>query len=104
MSKQKIIDTLIQKGYSEKESERISELALKIKEEMQEGICSFKYLKSDGSERNAVGTLCIGYIPLDKIPTDNKKREQREPNPLIVTYFDLDSTDWRSFKIERLIL
>lgn len=58
------------------------------------GIVKFKYLKKDGSVRQATGTLC-------DVP---KAAGSRPKNYGVVTYFDLDAQEYRSFQSHSLIL
>ena len=67
---------------------------------MQSGIVTFSFWKSDGSIREARGTLNLSLVPEDMHPKGTKSSIV---NWSIVNYFDLDKQEWRSFDICRFI-
>lgn len=71
--------------------------ALKLKARMMRGNVSFFYTKEDGSERFALGSYA-------QAPARDNTGTARKPNPLVLVYFDLFTNDWRSCRIDRLIL
>ena len=75
---------------------------------LQNGIYRFSYFKTDGSIREATGTLNLELIPEKHRPKgDMADGSAREPAPGIFTYYDLyadgDEGGWRSFKCENFI-
>ena len=61
--------------------------------QMKSRIVEFLFMKKDGTARQAFGTLQDEVIlPLIKDATN------REPNPDIVTYYDTEKMQFRSFK------
>lgn len=59
-----------------------------------------QFEKADGTSRYALATRTLKYIPLDQHPFGLKP----ETNPLVVIFYDLLASDWRSFRADRLIL
>ena len=62
----------------------------------------FSYFKTDGSIREAIGTLNPEYIPSDKQPVADN------PSPITphygtFPYFDLGRNSWRSFRLDNFI-
>ena len=75
---------------------------------LQNGVVRFTYWKDDDTIREARGTLNLQWL----VPTAHWPKGAQEPkaksqearvNPSIVTYFDLEKQEWRSFRIERFI-
>ncbi len=64
---------------------------------LTEGSVAFQYRKTNGSIRNAVGTLNG-----DLMPEAESKKTVNTDGPTI-SYYDLESKDWRAFKRENLI-
>jgi len=54
--------------------------------------------KSDGSDRTIIGTKMVDYVP-DFVKTAHKPRKENE---FIVTLFDVEKDEWRSFSLENL--
>lgn len=70
----------------------------KLVRQMREGIARFSFVKkSDGSTRNAIGTLRSGNFEY------NIKNTARKNNPANVKYFDIEKNAFRSFSIQNLI-
>ena len=73
-------------------------------EEMKDKVVSFKFLKSDGTIRDAVGTVCQELIPLVHTEdTEAKSKRERTPNYGVVNYYDTEKQSWRCFKAENII-
>jgi len=71
----------------------------KFKKALHDGKVEFKYIKKNGEERTAKGTLNINIMGSENAPkgtgydiTDNNIR-----------YYDLNSEGWRSFIVDNLI-
>lgn len=55
----------------------------------------FKFIKKNGEEREANGTLNFNAIPETACPSGTQKYE----DPIdVVKYYDLDKEGWRSFR------
>ena len=64
------------------------------------GVYRFSYFKTDGSIREARGTLDLSRIPQDQHP---KGSEIINPKFEIFNYFDLERNAWRSFRLDNFI-
>ena len=67
---------------------------------MQSGIVTFSFWKSDGSIRDARGTLNEHLIPKDDRP---KGTSTAAPNYAVIKYYDIDRKGWREFDIRRFV-
>lgn len=63
------------------------------------GVYRFSYVKTDGSIREARGTLCLDIIPEDKRPKNNEHVPSYDTFP----YYDLEKAAWRSFRLDNFI-
>ena len=71
---------------------------------MRTNTVQFSYFKTDGSIRQARGTLCTDLIPEEKRPKgESREPKKRKENYGAFTYYDLDRDAWRSFKITEFI-
>ena len=68
--------------------------------QLASGIYRFSYFKTDGSIREATGTLNFDLIPSDKLP---KGSNEYQPNYETFPYFDLSRNAWRSFRLDNFI-
>jgi len=71
-----------------------------ILEALQEGIVDLQFKKVNGDLRNMRGTRKMDLVPEEKHP---KGSGISDDNVTIVTLFDLEVEDWRSFRIENLV-
>lgn len=67
---------------------------------LQEGETRFRFMKMDGSLREARGTTNLRLVPADLHPSPIPK--QKHPDN-VIRYFDLDKNWWRSLREETLI-
>lgn len=75
---------------------------------LQKGAVCVTFVKADGTERQMLCTLqpeqlppqTVTAGPVDGIVTENKTRKQPDLHSLRV--FDLDKSEWRSFRFDRL--
>lgn len=80
-----------------------------FRNQLRNGVYRFSYFKSDGSIREARGTLNMELIPEDKRPKGENSSPLRggrvgsEPAPGVFTYYDLIAQGWRSFRCENFI-
>ena len=79
-------------------------------DKLRAGKVEFKYMKKDGSERKAVGTMdpALMDLPEKKTQTDVDKSEKKEVKSRklpadSVFYYDLEAKGFRSFKMENFI-
>ena len=76
---------------------RLAWYFVRFKQRLKEGICTFTFVKQDGSVRGAKGTLHPLLIPDDKKPKRDMSNGAALPNFKSIAYFDLDKQDWRAF-------
>lgn len=74
------------------------ELAEELKVKLQHGKVHFWFLKDNGEEREAYGTLKLSDIPEDKHPKGTGKS-----SPFVIVFFDLEKEAWRSCKNTSII-
>lgn len=75
-----------------------------FRKKLQIGIYDFSYFKTDGSIREARGTLCLDLIPEEHRPKgDMSDGAACEPAPGVFTYYDFIAQGWRSFRCENFI-
>lgn len=67
----------------------------RLKKRMAQEKVKFAYEKVDGTLRYAMGTLQANFL--------GDVKGLREPNPKVLTYYDLDAMAFRCFKVENLI-
>lgn len=67
------------------------------------------FIKADGSERAMRCTTNWDHIPesekikpITEAMIDSAKKPRKEPDPAVFRVFDLDKSEWRSFRIDRL--
>ena len=75
-----------------------------IREFLLDGIIEITFTKVDGTERKMNCTLNYEYIPEDMKPLNLIKGEKVMENLDILKVFDTDKQDWRSFRVENVIL
>jgi hypothetical protein len=70
-----------------------------IKNRLASGDVHFTYRKKDGTEREAYGTRNTDIITInDAMPSGNGSEKTG-----VISYYDLTSNGWRSFKTENFI-
>ena len=75
-----------------------------FRKKLSTGVWRFSYLKTDGSIREAVGTLDFSLIPEDKRPKSlSSAPDVRPENYGTFPYYDLDAAGWRSFRLDNFI-
>ena len=75
------------------ECEKTASMIASCIKEMCSRVVEFYYMKKDGTKRQAFGTLQPEVI----VPLISQS-SNREPNPDLVTYFDTEKNQFRSFK------
>jgi len=80
---------------------------MNYKEILNEREVKFTFLKKDGSERMVRGTTNLTYVPSEKYPKIQNEADPdykpRKVNESVVSYFDLDIGEWRTFIKDNLI-
>lgn len=74
-------------------TENLTEALVSLKNKMHEGVATFTYMKKDGSERVAHGTLNLETMGESNAP----KGTAAYTNDNVTCYFDMDADGWRSF-------
>lgn len=81
-----------------------------FKKKLRSGEVKFKYMKKDGSEREALGTLDPNLMDLPKKVTtseiDKASEKQKKTRKLpadSVFYYDLEAKGFRSFKMSNFV-
>ena len=69
-----------------------------LKNKLLSQIALVKFTKQDGSDREMFCTLLENKIPQEKKPKNVKKSENFD----ILSVFDLEKQDWRSFRVDSL--
>ena len=69
---------------------------------LRTGVWRFSYFKTDGSIREARGTLSPLLIPADKLPSSGASLD-KEKSASSFPYYDLDRCAWRSFDIRNFL-
>lgn len=70
-----------------------------FKKALHNGKVEFKYIKKNGEERTALGTLNIDVMGTENAP----KGTGYEITDTNIRYYDLNSEGWRSFIVDNLI-
>ena len=73
-----------------------------FRKKLQSGVYRFSYFKTDGSIREARGTLDLARLPEDKLPKTGLDPEAVEPVSTF-RYYDLGAAGWRSFRLDNFI-
>lgn len=66
----------------------------RLNKDLHSGNVTFYFEKKDGEIRKATGTLKIDY----------EFKTQNQPNPKVLTYFDIEAGAFRCFKVENFIM
>ena len=78
-----------------------------LREYLTHGVAEFTFIKQDGTERTARGTLNADIIPPSKAPTGKQQAMidagLAKQNYKSISYYDLDKETWRSFSVENLL-
>lgn len=78
-------------GFTRAEALKCAWANAKVRREMINGIANFRFVKVDGTIRQASGTLKGDIIPATS-------EENRKHNPRIQVFFDTEKQEWRCFK------
>jgi hypothetical protein len=76
---------------------------------LQKGTVTVTFVKADGSVRDMKCTLDWEAIPQDRHPGQpsvdgivKESKQRREPDPHSLRVFDVEKSEWRSFRFDRL--
>lgn len=67
-----------------------------LRDLFRDGVVIVEFVKKDGTLRKIVGTLQEQKIPSEKAP----KNVGREKNDDVLAIFDLEKSEWRSFRYD----
>jgi hypothetical protein len=80
-----------------------------IRSLLQKGAITITFTKADGTDREMLCTLDHAQIPeapAKPVPVDGivreSKKPRKEPDPHSIRVFDLEKSEWRSFRFDRL--
>ena len=95
---------IIEEGMERKRAFAQAAKAFHLLEQLGKGEVRFEYLKANGEQRKARGTLCRGVSPeLDSYEFKNDKPDVGQTDFGIIVYFDLDKEEFRSLHIRNLL-
>lgn len=77
---------------------RLQDSVSDLLRELSVGKVNIKYIKADGSVRNAIGTTSTKLIPRYQ----QYKHGKFEEKSRLLFYYDLQKNDWRCFRIDSL--
>ena len=69
------------------------------KNQLGDAICTVKFTKENGDEREMKCTTNMRYIPEEKTPKNSEPNNDRK----LFVVFDTDINEWRSFRFERVL-
>lgn len=72
-----------------------------LKNILQQGEVSVKFIKKDGSERDMRCTLKADLLPEQEVQESTEAK--KEPNPNVLRVWDLEKGAWRSFRLDSII-
>ena len=70
-----------------------------MKTQLGDSICTVKFTKENGDEREMKCTTNLRYIPEEKMPKSDEGNNDRK----LFIVFDTDINEWRSFRYERVL-
>ena len=92
-------EELVTFGLTEKQAEDVMMLESKMMEEA----VKFRFVKKDGTIREAVGTLKRSLMKLADGSLWQPKGEPRPDTVGLMKYWDCERQSWRSFNVEGLV-
>lgn len=78
---------------------KLNNSAISLKRALREYFCGIVYIKSDGSFREAIGTIYIDCIS----PHSRPKGIMKKPDRKTIRYYDIGKEEWRSLRRSALI-
>ena len=82
---------------SEERAMRLAVANLEMVKQMRKESVEFRFRKANGDLRVAHGTLQTDLLP-------KTKGVGKKSSPAVQVFFDMDKNDWRSYRIQTLIL
>lgn len=79
-------------GLSKSEAMKLSWANLRLRGKMKKGVVYFRFMKTDGTVREAFGTLNNGLMPAIK------GTGKKEANDAVQAYFDTACGEFRSYR------
>lgn len=75
-----------------------------LRDLLRESIAEITFTKMDGTIRVLHGTLMPEHLP--PLPTDASLliQSKRDENPKILAVWDMDKEDWRSFRLDTVLM
>ena len=70
-----------------------------MRQQLGESVCTVKFKKEDGTEREGKFTTNSRWIPEEKMPKSDKANNNMD----LFVVFDTEINEWRSFKYDRMI-
>jgi hypothetical protein len=70
-----------------------------LSKQLSENVLEITFTKLDGTERVLNCTLDSNIVP----QSTNEETKSRKPNDAIMSVWDLENNDWRSFRIENVV-
>jgi hypothetical protein len=91
-------------GFERSKAFRQAYLVLELLGHLGLGVVTFEYVKSDGTLREARGTLCQRLMPQQEADAV-ERHERREPDydRLDYAYWDWDKRAFRSFRADKVV-
>lgn len=72
---------------------------IELKESLSKCIAEITFTKTDGSVREMRCTLMSDYLPVRQIE-ENVRHVPRRENDNVLAVWDIDTQDWRSFRLD----
>lgn len=71
---------------------------------LQQQPITVTFIKADGTEREMKCTLNWNHIPAKEHVLESVEtlKPRKEPDPAVMRVYDLDKSEWRSFRMDRL--
>lgn len=73
-----------------------------LRELLHKDQVTITFVKADGASRTMRCTLNWDHIPKEKHPKGLRESRASDQEPSTLAVFDLDQSEWRSFKYERV--
>ena len=76
-----------------------------MKTQLGDSICTVKFTKENGDEREMKCTTNLRYIPEESVPENHDKKLElsRGNDRKLFVVFDTEKGKWRSFRYERML-
>jgi len=76
-------------------------LPIHYMDDLKSNICQIKFTKKDGAIRNMLCTLNEKYLPIQINPEE--QAQKRKENTDVVSVWDTEANNWRSFRKDSII-